>query len=154
MIPGLVVLLDLAYLDHLYDTQVYENLKDIPCLWAVFIGLLYLLGQCCMALCTCVSYLKGGFLIRRQKDRRFLKKEIKVFKKNTRLMNNTSNGMITCGIFVEPQIRFFACDYCQRSCDVHCIPAKWLRSIADHYVCIGGIMRIILYGIKKSQKEF
>ncbi len=85
MIPGLVVLLDLAYLDHLYDTQVYENLKDIPCLWAVFIGLLYLLGQCCMALCTCVSYLKGGFLIKRRKDRLLLKKEIRVFKKNTQL---------------------------------------------------------------------
>jgi len=85
MIPGLVVLLDLAYLDHLYDTQVYDNLKDVPYLWAVFIGLLYLLGQCCMALCTCVSYLKGGFLIKRRKDRLLLKKEIRVFKKNTRL---------------------------------------------------------------------
>ncbi len=85
MIPGLVVLLDLAYLDHLYDTQVYDNLKNVPYLWAVFIGLLYLLGQCCMALCTCVSYLKGGFLIKRRKDRLLLKKEIRVFKKNTRL---------------------------------------------------------------------
>lgn len=84
MIPGLVVLLDLAYLDYLYDTQVYENLKDVPCRWAIFIGVLYLLGQCCMALCTCVSCLKGGFLIGRRKDRLLLKKEIKVFKKNTR----------------------------------------------------------------------
>ena len=84
MIPGLVVLLDLAYLDHLYNTQVYENLKDVPCRWAIFIGVLYLLGQCCMALCTCVSCLKGGFLIGRRKDRLLLKKEIKVFKKNTR----------------------------------------------------------------------
>ena len=84
MIPGLVVLLDLAYLDYLYDTQVYENLKDVPCRWAIFIGVLYLLGQCCMALCTCVSYLKRGFLIGRRKDRLLLKKEIKVFKKNTR----------------------------------------------------------------------
>ena len=85
MIPGLVVLLDLVYLDYLYGTQVYDNLKDVPYLWAVFIGLLYLLGQCCMALCTCVSYLKGGFLIKRRKDQLLLKKEIRVFKKNTRL---------------------------------------------------------------------
>ena len=84
MIPGLVVLLDLAYLDYLYDTQVYENVQYVPCRWAIFIGVLYLLGQCCMALCTCVSCLKGGFLIGRRKDRLLLKKEIKVFKKNTR----------------------------------------------------------------------
>lgn len=85
MIPGLVVLLDLTYLDYLYDTQVYDHLKDVPCRWAIFIGVLYLLGQCCMALCTCVSYLKEGFLIRRRKERLLLKKEIKIFKKNTSL---------------------------------------------------------------------
>lgn len=49
MIPGLVVLLDLTYLDYLYDTQVYNHLKDVPCLWAVLIGLLYIFGTISMA---------------------------------------------------------------------------------------------------------
>ena len=31
MMPGLVVLLDLAYLDYLYDTQVYVTIQAIPC---------------------------------------------------------------------------------------------------------------------------
>lgn len=43
MIPGLVVLLDLGYLDYLYETQVYVTLKGIPYSWAVFIGLLYII---------------------------------------------------------------------------------------------------------------
>lgn len=49
MIPGLVVLLDLVYLDYLYGTQVYDNLKDIPYRWAVFIGVLYIFGTISMA---------------------------------------------------------------------------------------------------------
>lgn len=49
MIPGLVVLLDLAYLDYLYDTQVYDNLKNVPYRWAVFIGVLYIFGTISMA---------------------------------------------------------------------------------------------------------
>ncbi len=49
MIPGLVVLLDLAYLDYLYETQVYVTLKGIPYSWVVFIGLLYIFGTISMA---------------------------------------------------------------------------------------------------------
>ncbi len=51
MMPGLVVLLDLAYLDYLYDTQVYVTIQAIPCSysWIVFVGLLYIFGTISMA---------------------------------------------------------------------------------------------------------
>ena len=81
MIPGLVVLLDLAYLDYLYDTQVYENLKDIPCLWAVFIGVLYILGHINIGICTLWSRIKG----RKTNEEDEIEKQIEIFRSQPKL---------------------------------------------------------------------
>ena len=81
MIPGLVVLLDLAYLDHLYNTQVYDNLKDIPCLWIVFIGVLYVLGHINIGICTLWSRIKD----RKTNEEDEIEKQVKIFSSQPRL---------------------------------------------------------------------
>lgn len=81
MIPGLVVLLDLTYLDYLYDTQVYDHLKDVPCLWAVFIGVLYVLGHINMGICTLRSLIKG----RKTNEEDEIEKQIEIFKSQPKL---------------------------------------------------------------------
>lgn len=81
MIPGLVVLLDLGYLDYLYETQVYVTLKGIPYSWAVFIGLLYIFGHINMGVCTFWSWIKG----RKTNEEGEIKKQTEIFRSQPKL---------------------------------------------------------------------